>query len=113
MYIVKYWTIIPWIRVLYRIVQIFQCLARIYNTRTTAILITVLNWLYKPCDESEKLYLIFVSELLALDDSKLRAGTYDVPNKKNPKVVTETSFLILNFLSLINAKTTISLSKLE
>lgn len=42
MYIVKYWTIIPWIRVLYRIVQIFQCLARIYNTRTTAILITVL-----------------------------------------------------------------------
>ena len=54
----------------------------IYNTRTTAILITVLNWLYKPCDESEKLYLIFVSELLALDDSKLRAGTYDVPNKK-------------------------------
>ena len=43
---------------------------------------TVLNWLYKPCDESEKLYLIFVSELLALDDSKLRAGTYDVPNKK-------------------------------
>lgn len=43
----------------------------------------------------------------------LRAGTYDVPNKKNPKVVTETSFLILNFLSLINAKTIISLSKLE
>ena len=41
-----------------------------------------INWLYKPCDESEKLYLIFVSELLALDDSKLRAGTYDVPNKK-------------------------------
>ena len=31
---------------------------------------------------------------------------------KNPKVVTETSFLILNFLSLINAKTIISLSKL-